>query len=72
MKVLKTSAELKTFMLEQMVSVADGTQEAQQSKAICNYAQQVYNLTNLELKFAVAKTKMGNAEIPPVQFIASE
>ena len=69
MKVLKTSAELKTFMLEQMVAVAEGTQEPNQSKAICNYVQQVYNLTNLELKFAVAKTKMGTAAIPPVEFI---
>lgn len=70
MKPMKNSQELKAFMLEQMVSVANGSQEPTQSKAICNYAQQVYNLTNLELKFAQAKTKIGETAITSVEFIA--
>jgi hypothetical protein len=70
---LKTKApnntkELRSFLLEQMLSVASGNQEAGQAKAICNYAQQVYNTVNLEMKFAMLNEKMDGKDVKAVGF----
>jgi hypothetical protein len=65
--VIKTSQDLKRFLLAEMVETADGKREPQAAKAICNYAQQLYNITNLELKYANAKSKLGE-QIKPVDF----
>lgn len=68
MQAPKNTRELRTFLLEQMVSVADGNQDASQAKAICNYAQQVYNTVSLEARYSQAKAKAGEAGIHPVSF----
>lgn len=67
-KAPSSTKELRAFLLEQMVSVADGSQEPAQSKAICNYAQQVYNTVSLEIKHSQAKAKIGEAGIADVSF----
>jgi hypothetical protein len=51
-----------------MLSVASGNQEAGQAKAICNYAQQVYNTVNLEMKFAMLNEKMDGKDVKAVGF----
>ena len=67
-KTPKSTQELRSFLLEQMLNVAQGNQEATQAKAICNYAQQVYNTVNLEMKFAMLSEKMEGKEIKAVGF----
>lgn len=68
MEAPKNTADLRRFLLEQMVKVASGEQDDKQAKAVCNYAQQVYNTVNLEMKFATAKRKAGDAPITAVEF----
>lgn len=65
-----STKELRAFLLEQMVEVASGRQAADSAKAICNYAQQVYNTINMELKVAQAKQRLGEAKVDPVDFRA--
>lgn len=64
----RSTQELRAFLLEQMLNVAEGRQDAPQAKAICNYAQQVYNTVNLEMKFALAKSKLGDTVAVSVSF----
>lgn len=66
--VPKNTKELRGFLLEQMTHVADGSQDAMDAKAICNYAQQIYNTVNLEMRHAQAVQKMGDTPIEPVVF----
>jgi len=54
------------FLLDQIGLVADGSQDSSSAKSICNYAQQVYNTMNLEIKYATAKAKIGDAQINSV------
>ena len=63
-----STGELRSYLLAQMVEVAEGFQESGTAKAICNYAQQVYNTMNMELKHALAKDKIGAATIRSVAF----
>lgn len=65
-----STADLRGFLLEQMIRVSEGLQEPLEAKAICNYAQQVYNTVNLEVRYAQAKSKIGGASISPVSFVA--
>jgi hypothetical protein len=60
--------ELRAFLLRQMGLVATGTQRPDAAKAICNYAQQIYNTVNLEMKYATAKAKAGENPIGAVEF----
>lgn len=69
MKAPQSTTELRKFLLEQMVDVASGEQDPAQAKAMCNYAQQVYNTVNLELKYAQTKAKVGEAGIHGVSFV---
>lgn len=64
----KSTSDLRNFLLEQMIRVSDGEQNPSEAKAICNYAQQVYNTVNLEVKYAQARAKIGDAAIVPVSF----
>lgn len=66
---IKTSADIRNFLLEQMGKVADGEQDVLAAKAVCNYAQQIYNTVNLEVKLAIAKEKSkGDLNLKPVRF----
>lgn len=69
MRKVESTTELRSFLLEQMVSVSEGAQDPAQAKAICNYAQQVYNTVNLEVRYAQAKAKVGEGGIKPVSFV---
>ena len=65
----KDTTSFKAFLLDQMVSVAKGDQEPATAKAICNYAQQIYNVCNLEMKYAAHKYKLGDAVVKSVTLI---
>lgn len=65
----QSTRELRAFLLRQMVNVAEGYQGADEAKAVCNYAQQIYNTLNMELRHAVAMTRLGdNNKVLPVSF----
>lgn len=51
---ISTTADMRTFLLKQMVAVANGSLEPQRAKAICDLAQQVYNSAKLEIEFVKA------------------
>ena len=61
--------ELRTFLVEQMQGVANGRVNSEKAKSICNLAQQVYNTLNVEVKMAIARTKLKDGDIAPVSFI---
>jgi hypothetical protein len=66
---VKSTKELRNFLLEQMVGVAEGRIDINTAKGVSNLSQQVYNTINIELKMAQAKNKMGS-DVPvlPVEF----
>ena len=69
MSNIKGTKELRAFLVEQMEGIADGTIDAVRAKGVANLSQQIYNTINLELKFASAKAKLGEAMVvKPVQF----
>lgn len=68
----RNTQELRTFLLEMMIKVANGQQDTGDAKAICNYAQQVYNTVNMELRHAISSKALGSAEVAPVSFVAQE
>lgn len=65
---IKNSSDMRQFLIEQMTSTAEGKIEAGQAKAICNFAQQIYNTSQLEMKFAALKAKNGGKELEPVEW----
>lgn len=66
---INSSADIRNFLLTQMVAVSEGKQETTAAKAISNYAQQIYNTINLEMKMAALKQKAGGDIIlVPVSF----
>jgi hypothetical protein len=66
--MIKNTSDLRSFLLDQMVLVADGKQEANHAKSICNYAQQLYNVSNLELKYSEKKFKDPSFTLTPFNF----
>jgi hypothetical protein len=66
--MIKNTSELRNFLLDQMALVADGKQENDHAKAICNYAQQLYNVSNLELKYSEKKFKDPSFTLTPLSF----
>lgn len=65
---LKNSKELKTFLLGQISGIADGSISPEAAKGICNLSQQVYNMSNLEIKVALATAKVGQDAIKSINF----
>jgi hypothetical protein len=64
---MKDTKELRSFLLNQMNGVAAGTVDMNAAKAVSNLAQQIYNTFNIEIKMAVAKSKIED-EICAVSF----
>ena len=50
------------------LDVAEGRVNAEKAKSICNISQQVYNTLNVEIKMAIAKSKIKDESIEPVSF----
>ena len=65
---MKSTKDMRTFLLDQMSAVAGGEVEVNTTKAVCNLAQQVYNTMNIEIKHAQAQAKLGESKIGEVKF----
>jgi hypothetical protein len=65
---MKSTKEMRKFLLEQMSAVANGDQDIATAKGVCNYAQQVYNTMNIEIKHAQAQSKLEKGSIKEVAF----
>ena len=64
---MKTTSDIRSFLLDQMQKAANGEADLAASKSVCNLAQQIYNTLNIELKMAVAKEKHGDhLELKPL------
>lgn len=67
-QVPSNTAEIRQFLLEQMVATAEGKVDAASAKAMCNFAQQVYNTVKLEMSFAQLTHKEGMKNIEAVSW----
>lgn len=65
---MKSTKDMRAFLLEQMSGVAVGDIEVNTAKGVCNLAQQVYNTLNIEIKHAQAQAKLGESKISEVKF----
>jgi hypothetical protein len=61
---IATTADIRNFLIENMVKTAEGKIEVGQAKAMCNFAQQIYNTIKLEMQFATLRQadKIGKVE----------
>lgn len=66
---LTNTRELRQFLVEQMQGVANGRVNSEKAKSISNLSQQIYNTLNIEVKLAVAKSKLNGQEVDAVSFI---
>lgn len=65
---MKSTKEMREFLITQMSAVANGDQDIATAKGVCNYAQQVYNTMNIEIKHAQAQAKLSDGAIKEVSF----
>ena len=68
--VVDTSS-LRQFLIKGMKDVVKGEMTTWQAKAACNFAQQIYNVTALEVKVTLAQEKLRGKQIQPVSFISN-
>ena len=68
MKDIKSTRDMRSFLLEQMQGVAEGNIDLGTAKGVANLSQQVYNTINIELKVAQAKEKIKGLTIDSVKF----
>jgi hypothetical protein len=66
---MKDTKELRSFLVQQMNGIVEGTVTGEQAKSVSNIAQQIYNTLNIEVKIAVAKQKVGEDGISAVSFV---
>jgi hypothetical protein len=67
---VKSTAELRSFLVEQMRGVVAGDVDPGKAKSVSNLAQQIYNTINIEVKMAAARRDVGAEAIVPVDFAA--
>ena len=66
---INDTRDLRKFLVEQMEGVANGRVNADKAKGICNISQQIYNTLNVEVKMAIARSKMKDGvNVEPVNF----
>jgi len=58
---MKSTKDLRVFLVEQMEGVASGDLDINSAKGISNLSQQIYNTLNIEIKLASAKARLGDA-----------
>jgi hypothetical protein len=68
-KPIENTRDLRRFLVEQMEGVATGRVNTERAKSICNLSQQIYNSLNLEVKMAIARSKLKEGQdVTPVSF----
>lgn len=55
---IRSTNDIRRFLMEQMEAVAAGKQSPEEAKAICAYTQQLYNITKLEIDYAKIADKL--------------
>lgn len=66
---INNTRDLRRFLVEQMEGVANGRVNTEKAKGICNISQQIYNSLNLEVKMAIARSKLKDGDdVQPVSF----
>ena len=65
---LSDTKELRRFLLDRMHDAASGKIDAPRAKSIANFAQQIYNTLNVEIRMATLLSKSIGAKITPVKF----
>lgn len=65
---MNSTKDLRAFLVEKMTAVANDELELDKAKGISNLAQQIYNSLNIEIKMAIAKSKIDGKEIEEVHF----
>lgn len=65
---MKSTRELRTFLIEQMSGVAEGKIQPDVAKGVTNIAQQIYNSLLIEIKIAKARADLDVETIAPVRF----
>jgi hypothetical protein len=65
---MNNTRELRAFLVEQMQGVVAGKVNSEKAKAISNLSQQIYNTINIEVKLAIAKSKLNGKDVDAVQF----
>ena len=65
---IKDTSSLRAFLVDQMNLAANGQVDTNRAKAVCNFAQQIYNTLNIELKTAIVMSKMESVDVVPVRF----
>lgn len=59
---------LREFLVGQLESATSGEFDHQRAKAVANFAQQIYNTLNIEVRVAVARAKTEGLEVKAVAF----
>ena len=67
MKITDT-ADLRNFLLDQMIGVSDGSVDQDQARSICNRSQQVHHTITAEIKRHRALHDTQSESMPPVDF----
>lgn len=68
-KPIENTRDLRRFLVEQMEGVATGRVNTERAKSISNLSQQIYNSLNLEVKMAIARSKLKEGQdVTPVGF----
>lgn len=68
MKVIDDTRSLRNFLTQKLNDAADGKIDQAVVTGIANLAQQIYNTLNIELRTAVALSKLDGKDITPVKF----
>jgi len=66
---VKDTGTMRKFLIAGMKDVMTGQVTTWQAKAACNFAQQIYNVTALEVKVMLAQAKLNGQQIQVVSFI---
>lgn len=67
---INNTKELRSFLTDEMLRAANGDVDSSRAKSVTNYAQQIYNTLNIELKTALVREKIGDQVIKSVDFNA--
>ena len=67
-RVITDTKTLREFLVQQMSLAANGRVDAERGKTVANFAQQVYNTLNIEVRMAIAMAKLGDTKVEPVRF----
>lgn len=69
---LNDTDDVRNFLLNQMVRVANGKMEIGHAKAVCNLAQQVYNTIKLEMQYSKLQENGGAGNVSPVSWVSQK